>query len=80
MKKTTADYEKTKQLLDEAEAALEKFLASPLADDVIAYLKIVLRVEPLVKETPEKTYFQLGILHAISELQNIQNQAKGKLL
>ena len=80
MRKTTADYEKTKQRLDEVEAVLEKFLASPLADDVIPYLKIILQVEPLVKDTPEKTYFQLGVLHAITELQNIQNQARGKLL
>lgn len=66
--------------LDQARESLERFLSSPNADDVCEYLMTVLRVEPIMRETPERTAYQLGMFDAIRELKNIQKQAKGDFL
>ena len=72
--------EEKKQLLDQAEDALHRFLSSPQADDLIAYLKIALDVTPVVRDTPEKTYYQLGKLAVCDLLEDIQKTVRGSLI
>lgn len=66
--------------MDEAQRAFERFLGSELATDLVPFLKQYLRVDPLMMDTPEKTAFKVGLLHAITEIENLQKQVKGEVL
>lgn len=64
--------------IEQARESFERFLASPNADYLCEYLATILRVEPLMRETPEKTAYQIGLFEAIGEIRNIQKIARGE--
>lgn len=61
--------------VQEAGNALAALLRSPQGALVPDYLSLVLKVEPLMRDTPEKTAHALGQFDVIRLMQDIQRRA-----